>query len=73
MYSTSRCVNCRRLKQWLAEHKLRYTEFDIERNQRAFREFQQLRARGVPVLVVDGRILMGFDPRQLQKLFKNHL
>ena len=73
LYSTSRCPNCRRLKQWLLQHKLRFQEFDIERNQRAFREFQRLGSRGVPVLLVDKQRIDGFDPKRLQKVLRDHL
>jgi glutaredoxin len=73
LYSTSRCANCRRLKQWLTRHKLRFQEFDIERNQRAFREFQRLGSRGVPVLLVDRQRVDGFDPKRLEKIFGPYL
>jgi len=73
LYSTSRCPNCKRLRQWLTAHRLRFQEFDIERNQRAFKEFQRLGSRGVPVLLVDKQQLNGFDPKRLQQVFKRHL
>jgi len=73
LYTTARCPNCRRLKQWLVKHKLRFQEFDIERNQRAFREFQRLGTRGVPVLLVDRQQVNGFDPKRLQQIFKRHI
>ena len=73
LYSTSRCPNCRRLKQWLAQHKLRFQEFDIERNQRAFREFQRLGSRGVPLLLVDRQRVDGFDPKRLEQVFRQYL
>lgn len=73
LYTTSRCPNCRRLKQWLVAHKLRFQEFDIERSQRASREFQRLGSRGVPLLLVDRQRVDGFDPKRLQKVFKDFL
>ena len=69
LYSTSRCPNCRRLKQWLIQRGLRFQEFDIERNRRALREFQRLGARGVPVLLVDKQRVDGFDPKRLHRVF----
>ena len=73
LYTTSRCPNCKRLKQWLVKHKLRFQEFDIERNQRAFREFQRLGSRSVPILLVDRQQVNGFDPKRLQQIFKHHI
>lgn len=68
LYSTRRCPHCRQAKQWLQEQGLRFQEFDIERNARASREFQRLGARGVPVLVINGKRLDGFDPKRLRRL-----
>jgi len=73
LYSTSRCPNCKRVKQWLVQHKLRFQEFDIERNQRAFKEFQRLGSRGVPVLLVDKQRINGFDLKRLQQVFRQHI
>ena len=68
LYSTRRCPHCHQLRQWLQRRGLRFQEFDIERNARAFREYQRLGARGVPLLLVDGKRIDGFDPRRLQRL-----
>ena len=69
LYSTSRCAHCRQLKAWLKQRGLRFQEFDIERNQRAFKDFPRLGVRGVPALLVGQQRLDGFDPKRLEKLF----
>ena len=68
LYSTRRCPHCHQAKQWLQQRGLRFQELDVERNRRASREFQRLGARGVPVIVVDGQRVDGFDPKRLQRL-----
>ena len=68
LYSTRRCPHCRQLKQWLRQRGLRFQEFDIEHNARAFKEFQRLGGRGVPVLLLNGQRVDGFDPKRLQRL-----
>jgi len=73
LYSTSRCPNCRRLKQWLVQHRLGFQEFDIERNRRAFLEFQRLGSRAVPVLLVGDPRVNGVDPGRLKRVFKQYL
>ena len=42
-------------------------EFDIERNQRAFKEFQRLGARGVPVIMVGSSRIDGFNPKKVEQ------
>lgn len=73
LYSTSRCPHCRQVKQWLQQHKLRFQEFDVERNQRAFKEFQRVGGRGVPVLMVGQQKIDGFNRKRLEQVFKGML
>jgi glutaredoxin len=68
LYSTAGCAHCKRLRQWLQQRGVRFQEFDIQRNQRAFKAFSQLGARGVPVLMIGERRIDGFDPKRLDKL-----
>lgn len=65
LYSSSGCSHCRQLKQWLQQHQIKFMEFDVQRNQRAFKDFQRLGGRGVPLLVVGERKIQGFNPKQL--------
>ncbi|WP_457672995.1 glutaredoxin family protein [Thiolapillus sp.] len=65
LYSTAGCAHCRQLKAWLKRHHLAFREFDIQRNARAFREFQRLGGRGVPLLLVGEQRIQGFDAKKL--------
>lgn len=42
-------------------------EFDIERNQRAFKEFQRLGSRGVPVILIGQQRIDGFNKKKLDQ------
>ncbi len=68
LYSTHRCPHCRQVRQWLQQRGLRFQEFDIERNARAFKAFQRLGARSVPITLVGDERVDGFDPKRLQRL-----
>ncbi len=65
LYSTSGCAHCRQLKQWLQQRQIRFQEMDVQRNARAFKEFQRQGGRAVPLLMVGGRKIQGFDPKRL--------
>jgi len=71
LYSTRQCSNCRQAKQFLQQKGLRFQEWDIERNQRAFKEFQRLGARGVPVILIGTQRIDGFDRKRLESALKN--
>jgi len=47
-------------------------EFDIERNQRAFKEFQRLGSRGVPVIMIGKTRVDGFNAKKLQQVLVNN-
>ncbi|WP_457667397.1 glutaredoxin family protein [Thiolapillus sp.] len=65
LYSSSGCTHCRQLKQWLRQHGIRFVEMDVQRNSRAFKDFQRHGGRGVPLLLVGARKIQGFNPKQL--------
>jgi len=70
LYSTSSCVHCRQLKQWLKKHRIPFREMDIQRNPRALRDFQRHGGRGVPLLQVGDQVVCGFDSRKITKLLR---
>jgi mycoredoxin len=68
MYSASWCGVCRKAKQFLAENGLRYQEIDVEETPNGWSKVQQLAGRrAVPVIVVDGRVMLGLDPNDIMR------
>ena len=67
LYSTSRCPHCEQLKSLLRQHKVSFMEQNIERNQRAFREFQRHGGRAVPLLIIGQQVIRGFDRKKILK------
>ncbi len=65
LYSSHGCSHCRQLKAWLKQHGLPFREFDIQRNARAFKDFQRLGGRGVPLLLVGEQRIQGFNAKTL--------
>jgi glutaredoxin len=52
MYSASWCGACKKAKNYFNRKGIRFTEYDIEKSARAKRQFAQLGAKGVPVIIV---------------------
>jgi len=67
VYTTSRCPNCKQAKAFLQQKKVRFVEFNIETNQRAFKEFQKFNSRGVPVITIGEVRFNGFDAKKLEQ------
>ena len=67
MYTTTRCAHCHRLTAFLRQQDVRFSEQNIERNHRAFIEFQRQGGKGVPLVLVGQQKLIGFDPGKLKQ------
>ncbi len=69
MYSTSWCGYCSKARRWFRDRGWPFTEKNIEQDQAAAAEYRQVAGRGggVPVIVVNGQVLRGFDPQQLEQ------
>lgn len=70
IYTHDDCRYCRQLKAFLVKHGIRFREQNIGRSKGAAREYERLRLRGVPVLVIGKNIIPGFQPERLLKLLK---
>ena len=55
-------------KEFLSQRGVPYSEKDVSRNPQAASELQQLGQRGVPLILVDGHMVVGFDRAQLERL-----
>jgi len=72
VYITSWCPACTMTTDYLKKKDIPFTVKDIEKNDAYMREMIQKVGsyRGVPVLDINGRILLGFNPQVLDQLAK---
>lgn len=67
LYRTESCGYCKRTKKLLQQSRVDYLELDIERSQPAWDEFKALGGRGVPLLVIKGEVIKGFDAQRIKE------
>lgn len=68
VYSTPSCSYCRLAKNYLRDHKIPFSEYDVASNQAKAQEMVRKSGQmGVPVLDINGRILVGFNPEAIEK------
>ena len=67
VYSTSWCGACKLTKAYLAEKKIPFEERDIEKDTKAAREFAGYGGRGVPLIIVNGKTLRGFNAAAIDR------
>lgn len=62
IYSTPTCPYCIKAKKFLDENNVSYENIDVSADKDAAREVTEKSGQmGVPVLDIDGRIIVGFD------------
>jgi len=71
VYSTSSCPWCKKVKAFLKEHDVSFTEKNVGEDTKAAEEMvKKSGQQGVPVVDVDGKIMVGFDEAGLKKALK---
>ena len=68
VYSTLTCPFCVRAKQFLKENNIVFEDIDVSANQLAVEEMIKISGQmGVPVLDIDGEIIVGFDKEKISQ------
>lgn len=69
VYTTPTCSWCAAVKRFLEEHEIEYTEYDVSEDEDAAERLVRLSGQtGVPVLDIDGEIVVGFDRARITEL-----
>ena len=70
VYSTQNCPYCRMAKAFLEKHNVPYESLDVGNDTVAAQKMIELSGqRGVPVIMVDDEVIVGFDSERLNELF----
>ena len=69
IYTTPTCGYCQMAKKYLTERGIKFIEHDVSVDQTAADEMVRLSGQmGVPVIVADGKVVLGFDRPKLEQL-----
>lgn len=69
VYSTPTCPYCHMAKEFLTESGIQFEDIDVSANQASAQEMIKKSGQmGVPVLDVDGQIVVGFDKGKIKQL-----
>lgn len=69
IYSTPTCGYCKMAKAYFQENNVQYTEKDVSVDAAARDEMVQKSGQlGVPVIDIDGTLVVGFDKSKLAEL-----
>lgn len=71
VYSTPTCPYCKMAKAYLNGKKIEFEDIDVSANHEKAREMIEKSGQmGVPVIEIDGKIILGFDKEKLEEEIK---
>jgi len=71
MYGTPSCHWCVKAKEFFAEKGVKYEYIDVQADTEKAKEMVEKSGQmGVPVIDIDGEILVGFDEDKIKKLLE---
>ena len=69
VYSTQSWPWCHRAKEYLSQKGISYTDYDVGTDREKAKEMVQKSGQmGVPVIIIDDEIVVGFNQNLLDKL-----
>jgi len=69
IYSTPTCPFCIMTKKFLKDNNIEFEDIDVSRDKKAAEEMVMKTGQmGVPVVEIDGEIVIGFDRDKIKKL-----
>lgn len=69
VYTTPTCPWCKVAKDYLKSNNVKFTEHDVAKDEKAAHEMvKKSRQMGVPVIDINGNIIIGFDQERIDKV-----
>lgn len=71
IYSTPTCPYCIKVKEFMKEHDIEYEDINVAGNMEKAKEMVDKSGQmGVPVVDIDGEIIVGYDVEKIKKALK---
>ncbi|MGL5346393.1 MAG: glutaredoxin family protein [Peptostreptococcaceae bacterium] len=70
IYTSDTCIQCIKAKEYLKNNKVEYIEHNISKNSEARKELIRMGYMSVPVLIINGEHVLGFDLNRMKSLLE---
>jgi len=71
IYTTPTCVWCKRTKEFFKDNNVKFAEINVLEDDKARNEMVEKSGQmGVPVIDIDGQVIVGWDEDALKKALK---
>lgn len=68
VYSTPQCPYCKKVKEYFEEKDVEYEDINVAENQEKQQEMiEKSDQMGVPVIVIDGEVIIGYDKTKIDE------
>lgn len=68
IYTTDTCHFCKLAKEFFKQNSMKYKEINVGEDEKAAKEMIEKSGQmGVPVIDIDGKIIIGFDKGAIKK------
>ncbi|MFY9214000.1 MAG: glutaredoxin family protein [Tissierellaceae bacterium] len=68
VYTSNTCPYCTLAKNYLEDKEVAYTEKNVQTDRAARQELMSMGHMGVPVIVIDGEEIVGFDKEKIDEV-----
>lgn len=69
IYTTPACAYCNMAKEYFRKKEVDYVEYDVFRDVAKRQDMMERTHQfGVPVIVIDGKVIIGFDRSKINQL-----
>ena len=71
LYSTPWCPWCKKVREFFKSHKVPFVDRDVEKFKKYADEMvKKSKQKGIPVIDIDGKIIVGFDEDKIKMALK---
>jgi mycoredoxin len=73
LYAAEWCGYCRKARALMNQNNISFYEYDIEKSPEGARQHKSLGGKGVPLLLINGDVIKGYDPGRILQSAKKTL
>lgn len=70
IYTSDTCGYCHMAKEYFNENGIAFEERNVTRDVEAKKELMKMGYMSVPVIIIDGETVVGFDKQKIESLLK---
>ena len=71
LYATTWCGYCKKARELMKKNGIPFIEYDIEKSSEGYAKYKELGGKGVPLMIVDGEVIRGYNPSAILNGAKN--